>query len=187
MLPVALGSRASLTGTSLRPFSPGTLVASFSKPLPTRPESEATGASPGAGASLWAGAFSAPRPLAVGFGQRGSVPPARFCWRRGGAGKNDVLWAWFFRKVSLAALLEPGVLEGAMVGGVGCDGYGRMAVRVVVAEELLAAAESMEEMQWEVRTVPLRSGLFSSAIYSPPLVFLLSRLGLALTSMARGR
>lgn len=32
-----------------------------------------------------------------------------------------LLWAWFFRKVSLAALLEPGVLEGAMMVIDVCD------------------------------------------------------------------
>lgn len=53
------------TGTPLMPFSPGWLLP-LSMPTLLTPESEATGASPGALPSLWAGALSAPRPCAIG-------------------------------------------------------------------------------------------------------------------------
>lgn len=61
LLPFISLLRSSLTGTSLRPFSPGGFVELVSLMMP---ESDATGASPGAGASLCAGALAAPRPLA---------------------------------------------------------------------------------------------------------------------------
>lgn len=55
-------SISSLTGSPEMPFSPGILVLPPSTPTSVKPESEATGASPGACPSLCAGALGAPRP-----------------------------------------------------------------------------------------------------------------------------
>lgn len=52
------------TGTPPMPFSPGWLVP-LSMPTRVTPESEATGASPGALSSVWPGALSAPVPWAI--------------------------------------------------------------------------------------------------------------------------
>lgn len=49
------------TGTPLMPFSPGALLP-LSMPTLVEPESEATGASPGALSSVWPAALGAPVP-----------------------------------------------------------------------------------------------------------------------------
>jgi hypothetical protein len=64
------------TGTPLMPFSPGWLLP-LSMPTLVTPESEATGASPGALDSVWPGALATPSPWTVSFCQS----PCR--WKRG--------------------------------------------------------------------------------------------------------
>jgi hypothetical protein len=56
------------TGTPLIPFSPGWLLP-LSIPTLVTPESEATGASPGALDSVWPGALATPSPWTVVFRQ----------------------------------------------------------------------------------------------------------------------